>query len=103
MTKVPRMDAFDRAVTVCDRNDEPCDGRCCGRHRVCIGLRMVKRERIYASTKSPKTVPKSTKSGGPLFFGSADGFGELFQFDDDQSPLSSILRVPWQTNPPASH
>jgi SulP family sulfate permease len=78
MTKVP-VDAFvivrwSQFVTVMTT---PYDGRCCRRHRVCIGLRMVKRQTHLCQHEITEDGAKVYKIG-PLFFGSADGFGELW-------------------------
>ncbi|MBT8411915.1 MAG: STAS domain-containing protein, partial [Octadecabacter sp.] len=42
-------------------------------------------KRIYASTYTTPEGAKVYKINGPLFFGSADGFMELFQVNDDPS------------------
>jgi len=42
-------------------------------------------KRIYASTEITADGTKVYKINGPLFFGSAEGFSELFQINDDPS------------------
>lgn len=42
-------------------------------------------KRIYASTHETPEGAKVYKINGPLFFGSAEGFSELFQINDDPS------------------
>jgi SulP family sulfate permease len=90
MTKVPRMDAFVIVlVTVVTVMTDLATAVVVGVIVSALAYAWSNAKRIYASTEITEDGAKVYKINGPLFFGSADGFVELFKFDDD--PKSVII------------
>ena len=90
MTKVPRMDAFVIVlVTVVTVMTDLATAVVVGVIVSALAYAWSNATRIYASTYITPEGAKVYKINGPLFFGSADGFSELFQIDAD--PTSVIV------------
>lgn len=90
MTKVPRMDAFVIVlVTVVTVMTDLATAVVVGVVVSALAYAWSNATRIYASTYTTPEGAKVYKINGPLFFGSADGFIELFQVQDD--PKSVII------------
>ncbi len=90
MTKVPRMDAFVIVlVTVVTVMTDLATAVVVGVIVSALAYAWSNATRIYASTYTTPEGAKVYKINGPLFFGSADGFVELFQVHDD--PKSVII------------
>ena len=90
MTKVPRMDAFVIVlVTVVTVMTDLATAVVVGVIVSALAYAWSNAKRIYASTHITPEGAKVYKINGPLFFGSADGFAELFQVDSD--PASVII------------
>ncbi|MGJ8609836.1 MAG: SulP family inorganic anion transporter [Octadecabacter sp.] len=88
MTKVPRMDAFVIVlVTVVTVMTDLATAVVVGVIVSALAYAWSNATRIYASTYITPEGAKVYKINGPLFFGSADGFIELFQFNDDPSAV----------------
>ena len=90
MTKVPRMDAFVIVlVTVVTVMTDLATAVVVGVVVSALAYAWSNATRIYASTYTTPEGAKVYKINGPLFFGSADGFIELFKVQDD--PKSVII------------
>jgi len=88
MTKVPRMDAFVIVlVTVVTVMTDLATAVVVGVIVSALAYAWSNARRIYASTYTTPEGAKVYKINGPLFFGSADGFVELFQVNDDPSAV----------------
>jgi len=86
MTKVPRMDAFVIVlVTAVTVMTDLATAVVVGVIVSALAYAWSNAKRIYASTYTTPEGAKVYKINGPLFFGSADGFMELFQVNDDPS------------------
>ncbi|MCL4122566.1 UNVERIFIED_CONTAM: hypothetical protein GTU68_043319, partial [Idotea baltica] len=84
MTKVPRMDAFVIVlVTVVTVMTDLATAVVVGVIVSALAYAWSNARRIYASTYVTPEGAKVYKINGPLFFGSAEGFVELFQVHDD--------------------
>ena len=90
MTKVPRMDAFVIVlVTVVTVMTDLATAVVVGVIVSALAYAWSNATRIYASTDTTAEGAKVYKINGPLFFGSADGFMELFDVSND--PTSVIV------------
>lgn len=90
MTKVPRMDAFVIVlVSVVTVMTDLATAVVVGVIVSALAYAWSNATRIYASTYTTPEGAKVYKINGPLFFGSADGFMELFQVESD--PKSVIV------------
>jgi len=90
MTKVPRMDAFVIVlVTVVTVMTDLATAVVVGVIVSALAYAWSNAKRIYASTEITEAGDKIYKINGPLFFGSADGFIELFDVQND--PKSVII------------
>ena len=88
MTKVPRMDAFVIVlVTVVTVMTDLATAVVVGVIVSALAYAWSNATRIYASTDITEDGAKIYKINGPLFFGSADGFIELFHVQDDPSSV----------------
>lgn len=84
MTKVPRMDAFIIVlVTVVTVMTDLATAVVVGVIVSALAYAWSNATRIYASTDITADGAKVYKINGPLFFGSADGFMELFDVEND--------------------
>lgn len=84
MTKVPRMDAFVIVlVTVVTVMTDLATAVVVGVIVSALAYAWQNAKRIYATTYRTPEGAKVYKINGPLFFGSAEGFVELFQVDED--------------------
>ncbi|MDA9208432.1 SulP family inorganic anion transporter, partial [Octadecabacter sp.] len=90
MTKVPLTDAFVIVlVTVVTVMTDLATAVVVGVIVSALAYAWSNAKRIYASTDITSDGAKVYKINGPLFFGSADGFVELFEVSDD--PKSVII------------
>ena len=86
MTKVPRIDAFVIVlVTVVTVMTDLATAVVVGVIVSALAYAWSNATRIYASTSETPDGAKVYKINGPLFFGSAEGFIELFQVNEDPS------------------
>ncbi|SLN49134.1 C4-dicarboxylic acid transporter DauA [Pseudooctadecabacter jejudonensis] len=84
MTKVPRTDAFVIVlVTIVTVLTDLATAVVVGVIVSALAYAWSNAKRIYASTYTTPEGAKVYKINGPLFFGSSDGFTELFQVDAD--------------------
>jgi len=84
MTKVPRTDAFVIVlVTIVTVMTDLATAVVVGVIVSALAYAWSNAKRIYASTYTTPEGAKVYKINGPLFFGSADGFLELFQVTED--------------------
>jgi SulP family sulfate permease len=100
LRRVPLTDAFVIVlVTVGDRGRATSPRG--GRRRDRLGAGLCLEQRNAASTPTSTRRPKARRStrSGPLFFGSADGFTELFDVGATRRPWSSISPTAgWSTS-----
>ncbi len=90
MTKVPRMDAFVIVlVTLVTVMTDLATAVVVGVIVSALAYAWSNASRIHAETETSKDGAKVYKVNGPLFFGSADGFVELFDVAGD--PTSVII------------
>ncbi|MCF2869821.1 SulP family inorganic anion transporter [Octadecabacter sp. G9-8] len=90
MTKVPRMDAFVIVlVTVVTVMTDLATAVVVGVIVSALAYAWSNATRIYASTYVTPEGAKVYKINGPLFFGSAEGFMELFDAEND--PMAVII------------
>ncbi|MCO4848125.1 MAG: SulP family inorganic anion transporter [Yoonia sp.] len=84
--KVPMMDAFVIVlVTIVTVMTDLATAVVVGVIVSALAYSWNNAKRIYASTHETPEGAKVYKINGPLFFGSAEGFAELFQINDDPS------------------
>ncbi|MGR3485834.1 MAG: SulP family inorganic anion transporter [Paracoccaceae bacterium] len=84
LTKVPRVDAFVIVlVTVVTVMTDLATAVVVGVIVSALAYAWQNATRIYATTYRTPEGAKVYKVNGPLFFGSSDGFVELFQVEDD--------------------
>jgi len=84
LTKVPRIDAFVTIlVTVVTVMTDLATAVVVGVIVSALAYAWSNATRIYASTYNTPEGAKVYKINGPLFFGSSDGFMELFQVEND--------------------
>ena len=90
MTKVPRMDAFVIVlVTVVTVMTDLATAVVVGVIVSALAYAWSNARRIHAETETTEDGARVYKVNGPLFFGSADGFMELFDVNND--PKSVII------------